>query len=90
MIGPGTGIAPFRGFWQELEYKSKHQQNGTKLPEVILYTGCRSPQEDFLFQEEIQRCQSNGVLNKVHCAFSRVPGKEKVCMILPYEEWLKM
>ena len=86
MIGPGTGIAPFRGFWQELEYKSKHQQNGTKLPEVILYTGCRSPQEDFLFQEEIQRCQSNGVLNKVHCAFSRVPGKEKVCMMLLYNE----
>ncbi|XP_066924992.1 nitric oxide synthase, inducible-like [Clytia hemisphaerica] len=77
LVGPGTGIAPFRGFWQELEYKSKHQHNGTKLPEVVLYTGCRSPQEDFLFQEEIQRCHESGVLNKVHSAFSRVHGKAK-------------
>ena len=77
LVGPGTGIAPFRAFWQELEYKAKHR-NGTKLPEVVLYTGCRSPQEDFLFQDEIQKCHGQGILSKVYCAFSRARGRPKV------------
>ena len=78
LVGPGTGIAPFRGFWQELEYNSKHRESGKKLPEVVLYTGCRSPQEDFLFHDEMQHARNNGVLSDIHCAFSRVKGKQKV------------
>ena len=82
LVGPGTGIAPFRAFWQELEYKEKlSKQSGMKKekkPEVVLYTGCRNSQEDFLFQDEIQKCHSQGVLTKVYCAFSRERGKPKV------------
>ena len=74
LVGPGTGIAPFRGFWQELEYR---KDSGRKS-EVFLYTGCRNPQEDFLFQDEIHKCHSRGVLSKVYCAFSRLNGKPKV------------
>lgn len=81
IVGPGTGIAPFRAFWQDLTFKSKHLQNGLKkhLPEVSLYTGCRNPQEDFLFQEEIRKAHKAGIITHVHCAFSRIKGRQKVC-----------
>ncbi|MEM8650668.1 MAG: cytochrome P450 [Pseudomonadota bacterium] len=70
MIGPGTGIAPFRGFLQKREYLKK---NGSKLGSAILFFGCRHPDQDYIYQEELENFASNGITD-LHVAFSR---KEK-------------
>ena len=64
MIGPGTGVAPFRGFLQERE--------ATKAPgKNWLVFGHRNFMHDFLYQLEWQDWIKDGVLNRVDVAFSR-------------------
>lgn len=73
MIGPGTGVAPFRGFVQA---RSVMKQQGKKLGEAHLYFGCRTPEHDFLYQEELISAQEQGIVT-IHTAFSRVEGQDK-------------
>ncbi|KAJ8681590.1 hypothetical protein QAD02_017382 [Eretmocerus hayati] len=67
MIGPGTGIAPFRGFIQERDVAKK---DGKEVGDTILYFGCRKRDEDFLYKEELEQYESSKLL-KLHTAFSR-------------------
>lgn len=67
MIGPGTGLAPFRGFIQERDLARKE---GKPVGDSILYFGCRKKSEDFLYQEELDEYVNSGTL-KMHVAFSR-------------------
>ena len=48
MVGPGTGLAPFRGFIQE---RDLHKQEGKTVGDTILYFGCRKKSEDYIYQE---------------------------------------
>ncbi len=64
MIGPGTGVAPFRGFLQEREAEGAHGKNW-------LFFGHRNFTHDFLYQLEVQDWLKNGVLNRLDVAFSR-------------------
>lgn len=48
MIGPGTGLAPFRGFIQE---RDLCRQEGKQVGQTILYFGCRKKAEDFLYHD---------------------------------------
>ncbi|MEI7713050.1 MAG: flavodoxin domain-containing protein [Rhodospirillales bacterium] len=64
MIGPGTGIAPFRGFLQEREALGGAGKNW-------LVFGHRNFTHDFLYQLEIQDWLKSGVLNRLDVAFSR-------------------
>lgn len=48
MIGPGTGLAPFRGFIQERDLS--HEETKT-TGETILYFGCRKRTEDYIYEE---------------------------------------
>ncbi len=64
MIGPGTGVAPFRGFLQERE------ATGAKGKNWLVF-GHRNFQHDFLYQLEMQDWIKDGVLNRLDVAFSR-------------------
>ena len=75
MVGPGTGVAPFRGFLQQRqqELKSHKGQAGT----TCLYFGCRHRDQDYLYRQDLKQLQKSGVLDKLHVAFSRAQ-EEKV------------
>lgn len=68
MIGPGTGVAPFRGF---LQARQAAAAKGTKLSEAMLFFGCRKHDEDFLYERDWNGFLANGVLTNFVCAFSR-------------------
>lgn len=70
LIGPGTGIAPFRGF---LEERAAQQAAGQAVAPVQLYAGCRHPDHDWLYYDEIAGWAAQGVA-EVHAAYSVVPG----------------
>jgi cytochrome P450/NADPH-cytochrome P450 reductase len=73
MIGPGTGVAPFRGFLFE---RAALKKQGAPIGESFLFFGCRDPLQDFLYQDEMRAFEAEGVA-KLVCAFSREPGKPK-------------
>jgi len=68
MVGPGTGLAPFRGFIQS---RDSERQAGKKIGEMSLYFGCRHKEQDFIYRDEIEKYEADGTLSKVHLAFSR-------------------
>ncbi|KAI9851924.1 MAG: NADPH-cytochrome P450 reductase [Thelocarpon superellum] len=75
MIGPGTGVAPFRGFVQE---RAAQARSGAKVGKTILFYGCRRRTEDFLYQDEWQGyAQDLGPAFELVTAFSR-DGPKKV------------
>lgn len=69
-IGPGTGVAPFRGFVREkIALKEK---NDAKIGKVLLFYGCRTEDEDFLYKDEWPSyAKALGSLFEFHTAFSR-------------------
>lgn len=64
MVGPGTGIAPFRAFMQEREAQDASGKNW-------LFFGNPHFTQDFLYQVEWQRYVKSGLLSKISLAFSR-------------------
>lgn len=68
LIGPGTGIAPMRAFLQE---RAQQQASGVAIGASILYFGCRRRDEDFIYRDELEAFESQGVLTQLHLAFSR-------------------
>ncbi|CAH2073891.1 unnamed protein product, partial [Iphiclides podalirius] len=67
MVGPGTGLAPFRGFLQE---RAHARVNGKDVGPNILYFGCRHRDQDYIYQEELEEYERNGDV-KLNVAFSR-------------------
>jgi len=70
MVGPGTGVAPFRAFLEEREELGSEGK-------TWLFYGDRHFVTDFLYQTDWQRMLKDGVLTKLDVAFSR-DTKEKV------------
>jgi cytochrome P450 / NADPH-cytochrome P450 reductase len=70
MIGPGTGLAPFRGFLQERESR---KAGGASLGPAMLFFGCRHPEQDYLYADELKASAAAGT-TELHTAFSRADG----------------
>lgn len=64
MVGPGTGVAPFRGFLQHRQELGHEGRNW-------LFFGEQHKRTDFLYQIEWQRFLRDGVLDRLTVAFSR-------------------
>lgn len=72
MIGPGTGIAPFRSFLQERDAREAEGKNW-------LLFGDRTFTQDFLYQVEWQRYLKSGLLSELDLAFSRDSATRYMC-----------
>ncbi|CAL4323993.1 Sulfite reductase [NADPH] flavoprotein alpha-component [Buchnera aphidicola (Eriosoma grossulariae)] len=79
MIGPGTGIAPFRAFMQEREYLQSKGKNW-------IFYGNQTFTEDFLYQREWQRYYKMGLLTKIDLAWSRDSSQKNY---VQHEIWRK-
>lgn len=64
MVGPGTGIAPFRAFLQERKAAGGTGKNW-------LFFGDQKAETDFLYREELETYRAEGVLQELSVAFSR-------------------
>ena len=72
MICAGTGIAPFRGFLQDL---AARRDGGDKVAPVVLIRGCRRSDHDHIYGDEIEAWVDQGWLT-YHPAYSHEPGQE--------------
>lgn len=72
MVGPGTGVAPFRAFLRE---RMLMAMSGKSVGPAWLFYGCRNEQSDYLYKDEFAdlmiKASSQGVDLKIHTAFSR-------------------
>jgi sulfite reductase (NADPH) flavoprotein alpha-component len=64
MVGPGTGIAPFRAFLEERQATGQPGDNW-------LFFGEQREKMDFLYKDELLGMSKNGTLKHLHTAFSR-------------------
>ncbi|WP_395817620.1 sulfite reductase subunit alpha [Curtobacterium flaccumfaciens] len=64
MIGPGTGVAPFRGFLHERAASGATGRNW-------LFFGDQHRDTDFVYRDELTELQEQGVLDRLDLAFSR-------------------
>jgi sulfite reductase (NADPH) flavoprotein alpha-component len=70
MIGPGTGLAPFRAFLQERQATQAPGPNW-------LYFGHQRSDFDFFYEDELKEMRASGLLTRLTLAWSR-DGKEKI------------
>ena len=64
MIGPGTGVAPFRAFLQERQAQGAKGKNW-------LFFGAQREKCDYAYKEDWEKFSSDGILTKLDCAWSR-------------------
>lgn len=68
MAGLGTGMAPFRAFIQERAFL---KAQGVEVGPVALYFGSRSKKQEYLYGDELDAYEREGLVTYLRCAFSR-------------------
>lgn len=74
MVGPGTGIAPFRSF---LWHREAQRANGVAIGRSWLFFGHQSEATDYFYRDELAALQASGTLTMLSTAWSR-DGEAKV------------
>ena len=82
LVGPGTGIAPFRAFWQERLAMIK---DNVKLGKCWLFFGCRQKELD-LYREEKEDMCKNKAIDRIFLALSREPNVTKVSAMFGWND----
>jgi cytochrome P450/NADPH-cytochrome P450 reductase len=70
LVGPGTGIAPLRGFLRE---RAAQKRAGDPVASSLLFYGCRHPDHDWFYRDEMAQWQQDGIA-QLHTAFSSQEG----------------
>ncbi|CAG0924803.1 unnamed protein product, partial [Notodromas monacha] len=76
MVGAGTGIAPFRSFWQQRQAEINTSRADQRFGSMALYFGCRFKAWD-VYDDEKTVLTNSGVLAERHLGLSREPGIPK-------------
>ncbi|MEM6570666.1 MAG: hypothetical protein AAF957_19805, partial [Planctomycetota bacterium] len=79
MIGPGTGVAPFRAFLEELEERGAPNR-------TWLFFGHRTEADDFLYGDEIRAFHASGRLERLSLAWSRETDRKRYVQHVLHEE----
>ncbi|OQD87470.1 hypothetical protein PENANT_c005G03213 [Penicillium antarcticum] len=75
MVAAGTGLAPFRAFLSE---RCQVLKIGKEVGPMILFFGCRNPNEDYIYREELEEMQlALGERLRIATAFSRLEGSPR-------------
>lgn len=80
MAGLGTGMAPFRAFIEErafIKAQQKLEGKEEEIGKVVLYFGSRHRSQEYLYGEELEAYERDGILTRLGLAFSR-DQKEKI------------
>lgn len=67
MVGPGTGVAPFRGFIHE---RAKQARDGKEVGKALLFFGSRSRHTDYLYGEEWANYSSQSTAGQIDGPFT--------------------
>ncbi|KAI5955143.1 cprA [Candida jiufengensis] len=74
LVGPGTGVAPLRGFIRE---RITQQENDVNIGSSLLFYGCRNENEDYLYKDEwSEYAKKLGDKFEIITAFSRSTSKK--------------
>ncbi|XP_030632223.1 nitric oxide synthase 2b, inducible [Chanos chanos] len=76
LVGAGSGIAPFRSFWQQRFHDMK-QTGLTSIPMTLVF-GCRNSDIDHLYKEETLDMRQHGAVKSIVLAYSRQSVHTKV------------
>ncbi|GAX83375.1 hypothetical protein CEUSTIGMA_g10800.t1 [Chlamydomonas eustigma] len=80
MIGPGTGVAPFRGFLQNRRTLLRSKFGDSQAREGVgaswLFFGCRREDEDYLYKDDLQAFVEDKTLTQLKVAFSRAQAEK--------------
>lgn len=82
LVGPGTGVAPLRGFVRE---RVQQLKNGVNVGSSLLFYGCRNEDEDYLYRDEWpQYAKELGESFELITAFSRANPNKKFMFKIRY------
>ena len=67
-MSTGTGIAPYIGFLQEMEYRKTQNQ---KVNPIVMLFGSKNKLYDFIYEDEISKWKTENLIESLYLAFSR-------------------
>ncbi|CAE6503919.1 unnamed protein product [Rhizoctonia solani] len=83
LFAAGSGMAPFRGFLQE---RATQAQAGRQVAKSVLFFGCRTPDEDYLYADELAEWSKLGVVD-LRPTFSRAPERSEGNKYVQHRIW---